>query len=201
VFAPLLTSIAMLAVLFLIFHFGFRLSPKILSKVLVALIIVFSICALAYMAASIEYVSEDHNGEGRLQRVVLGYELKGELDKQIKVEAEAAIAERDREQDPLQNASSVNGPPGGDPSKGARDADKVAPFKTEDQIREERVDQLVARTGDPTAPYTESSQTIVAYGLFLLWQVIFVSLAACVGILTVASRLVLKRGALIPKAR
>jgi hypothetical protein len=191
----------MLAVLFLIFHFAFRLSPKLLSKLLVAVIVVFSICALAYMVASIEYVSEEHNGEGRPERVVLGYELKDDLDKQIKLEAEAALAERDREQDPLQNASSVNGPPGGDPSKGARDADKVAPFKTEDQIREERVDQVIARTGDPTAPYTESSQTVVVYGLFLLWEVLFVSLAACVGILTVATRLVLKRGALIPKAR
>jgi hypothetical protein len=199
-FAPLLTSVAMLAVLFLIFHFGFRLPPKILSKVLVAGIVTFCVCALGYIAASFEYVGEEHSGESRSKRVVVGYELKPDLDREIKAEAEAALAERAREQDPLQNAASISKPPD-DPGKAPRDADKITPFKTEEQIREERVDQLVARTSDPAAPYTESSQTIVAYGLFLLWECAFVSLAACIGILTVASRLVLRRGALAPKAR
>ena len=198
--SPVLTSAGTCAILFLIFRFGFRLPPKLLSKLLVVTIVTFCLCAVAYIATSFEYVGEENTGEGASRRVVLGYELKEDLDRQIKTEAEAALEEREEERDPLRNAGSINKAPD-DPAKAPRDADKITPFKSEEQIRNERVDQLVARTGDPTAPYTQSSQRIVAYGLFLLWEFTFGSLAACVGILTLASRLVLKRGALTPKAR
>lgn len=198
VIAPLITSAIMLGVLFLMFRFSLNVKPKTLSRLLVAGVVAFCICSIGYIFADSEYVSDKTNSEGHTERIVLGYELKSDLNRQIKTEADAAIAERDRERDPLQNATSVNSPQDSS-GKDGRDVDKVAPFKTEDQIREERVSQMVSSTGDPTAPYTESSVRVIAYGLLMLWVAMFACAAACIGILTVASRLVLRRGALAPR--
>jgi hypothetical protein len=189
----------MVAVLLLLFRYGFQRKPKTLSRLLLALTVLFCLGAIGYMATDIEYVIDQTTDE-RTQRVVVGYELKEDLDRQIKSEAEAALAERERERDPLQNVSSVNGPPQQDGKNPARDADKIAPFKTEEQIRDERIAQVVGSTGDPAAPYTASSISVMTYTLLLLWVATFTCGAACVGILTVASKLVLRRGALKPRA-
>ncbi|MBV8847599.1 MAG: hypothetical protein JO307_32710 [Bryobacterales bacterium] len=199
VVAPLITSAAMLGVLFLIFRFSLHLKPKTLSRLLALFVVAFCLFAIGYIAADAEYVSDKTNSEGRTERVVLGYDLKSALNNQIKTEADAAIAEHERERDPLQNATSFNSPPPGEGKDQARDADKIAPFKTEDQIRDERISQMVNSTGDPAAPFTESSIRAVTYALLLLWVGMLGCLAACVGILTVASKLVLRRGALAPK--
>lgn len=197
--APLITSAIVFLVLLLIFRSGFQRKPKTLSRLLLVLAGLFCVCAVAYMATDIEYVI-DQTTDGRTQRVVVGYALREDLDRQIKSEAEAALVERERERDPLQNASSVNGPPEQDGKNPARDADKIVPFKTEEQIRDERVAQVVGGTGDPAAPYTAGSISVMTYTLLLLWVATFACGAACVGILTVASKLVLRRGALKPRA-
>jgi len=197
--APLLTSLVMAGVLFLVFQFGFALKPKILSQLLMAFMIAFVACAVAYTIIDNEYVI-DRGGDGRTERVVVGYQLKSDLARQIKVEADAAAAERDRERDPLQTAAAVDRPPIEDGKGQSRDADKIAPFKTEEQIRDERVAQIVGSTGDAAAPYTSSSILVMTYTLLALWLATFACAAACIGILTVASKLVLRRGALKPRA-
>lgn len=200
VIAPLITSLVVALTLMLVFRLGYRINPKTLNWLLKAFIVLFCVGAIAYIAIDAEYVVE-HTSDGKTQRVVVGYALKQDLERQIKTEADAVLAERERERDPLQNVSSVSGPsPGQEPKNPARDADKAVPFKTEDQIRDERVAQLIGSTGDPMAPYTESSVAIVTYALLLFWVATFACGAASVGILIVASRLILRRGALKPRA-
>jgi hypothetical protein len=197
--APLLTSLVMVAVLFLIFQFGFALKPKILSRLLMVFMIAFLICAIVYIVFDNEYVI-DRPSDGRTQRVVVGYQLKTDLARQIKVEADAVLAQRERDRDPLQTAASVDRAPTEGGKNQPRDADTIAPFKTEEQIRDERVAQIVGSTGDGAAPYTASSITVMTYTLLLLWLITFAFAAACVGILTVASKIVVRRGALKPRA-
>jgi hypothetical protein len=200
VISPLIASAVMLAVFWLIFRFSLHFKPKTLSRLLVVFVVAFGCFGVSYVATEAEYVGDRPGSSGRPERIVLGYALKSDLQKQIKTEADAAVAERERERDPLQNAASVNGPPGQSPKNESRDADKATPFKTEDQVRDEYVSQLVNTTGDPTAPYTESSIRVVSFGLLLLWLAMFGCVAAAAGILTVASKLVLRRDALNPRA-
>jgi hypothetical protein len=201
IIAPLLTSAAVFSVLLLVFNLAPRVKPKTLSRLLVFLVVGFCILGIGYVVTDAEYVAEAPKPNGGTARVVLGYELKADLDKQIKNEAEAALAERDRERDPLQNvASPVSGAPGESNKDQVRDADKAPAFKTEDQIRDERVSQVVSSSGDPAAPYTEASMATVAYSLLALWLAMFGCAAASIGILTIASRLVMRRGELKPRA-
>jgi len=190
--APLLASLTILGTLLLCFRFGERCSPSTLTRVLLAAIVTFCVFALSYLAVSIDFVRERNTRAGTAKRVVLGFELKGDLEKQIKQEEQDLVTARNR--DPLRNAASVNdstdfgkGPRG--EGSVPRDADQSNPFRTGQQIRDDQIEQVAARTGDPTAPYTKFSQAIVACGLFLLWAGACASLALCVGILSLASRL------------
>lgn len=171
---PILTSVVVFAAMLLVFRSGVpgRAHANVVFTMLIS-------CASAtgYIALSGFFIA-DRVVAGETQRAVLGFWLRPDLEEQVQDDTKREIARQEKERNPV---ASLEAPdlfvrPAPDPRS-------WVPAKTEEDVRQEAVDELVARTGDPSTPYTAWSRGIMALALLALWELTFAGVAAAIALL------------------
>lgn len=184
---PILTSLVVFAAMLLVFRSAVpsaqpglgvvRGRPMRAGAHVVFTTLISCASAAGYIALSGFFIAE-RVVAGETQRAVLGFWLRPDLEEQVQDDTKREIARQEKERNPV---ASLEAPdlfvrPAPDPRS-------VVPAKTEEDIRQEAVEELVARTGDPSTPYTAWSRGIMALALLGLWELTFAGVAAAIALL------------------
>jgi hypothetical protein len=97
----------------------------------------------------------ERTSETGTERVVLGFELRPELQAAIQAAAK------------IERARTVK------PTPGVLDSTGISAARSEEEIRQDLVDELSGRARNPVAPYTKRSRAVMASTLFGLWELMF----------------------------
>jgi hypothetical protein len=174
---PLVTSVVAFAAMLLVFRSRVSRDWHVV-RVRVALGL-FLACAGAagYIALSSSFVGERFfAGEDR--RVVLGFSLHPDLKERIQTDIDLQSARLEKARDPASYLES--------PNLYDRGPENLAPAKTEDEIRQEAVEEVIAQSRDSSAPYTQWSRDVMAFALLALWEMTFAGVAAAIALLAPA---------------
>jgi hypothetical protein len=171
---PILTSLVVFVAMLLVFRSAVP-SRKRANVVFTMLISCAS--AAGYIALSGLFIAERVMA-GETQRVVLGFWLVPDLEEQVQDDTTREIARQEKERNPVSKLES--------PDlfvRPAPDPQSLKLAKTQEEIRQEAVDELVGRTGDPSTPYAAWSRDVMALALLALWELTFAGVAAAIALL------------------
>jgi hypothetical protein len=174
---PLLTSVVTFAAMLFVFRSGFSRDWRVVRARVALGFLLACAGAAGYIALSSFFVGE-RSFAGEDQRVVLGFSLHPDLEERIHTDIDREIARLEKARDP---ASYLESPNLYDRGPGA-----LAPAKTEEEIRQEAVEEVIAQSRDPSAPYTQWSRGMMAFVLFALWEMTFAGVAAAIALLAPA---------------
>lgn len=187
---PFITSLLMLLVFMLCFHFGFGRNLSKLNKTLIFFISLTLLSAGMYFSLYSAFVREQTCGSGHNERQVQGYSLNSTVNAEIK-SRQAAEVEKDRRY--FKRIHEESKKEGDDSTITDRDIDAALEGrpgeKTESQIVHEVVNEWSEKyKGDPSMIWTQSSVTVISMCLLILWVVTFACMTTFIALFVLVHR-------------